>query len=372
MEQRDESRPFVSTVVAFALALTAGVHAQVGVRPADATAPSPCAPPGGACVDRDRVTQSAPPTIEPASAGVAGSLVFPNTRVAANGVGLRDVASGGIDLVGVPPGSTVVAAYLYWCWISLNAPVAGLHDRMTMARVPRIARPGLTGPSLSLAVLRPHSFPGVLVGSGLDPCWNGGGNFVYRADVTTLVDGGDSYVVWLPAGAAGAADYRDPWAFPFPTGPHCEGASLVVVYTNPNESMGTTFIYDAGLAGNMFLADPGTFYTLTGFFHPGNEARWIHVGADGQSGAGYQELHSMGLETTWFQGFPIAGPSSLTDSDWNGAGNKPLALLWDTAGHDVTPYLGFGSVSATIQVNAPVPFTITDCLVPVCNVLWTR
>ncbi|NOT29027.1 MAG: hypothetical protein HOP15_01110 [Planctomycetes bacterium] len=318
--------------------------------------------------------QVLPGALVPARMG-PGPLVFPNTRVAANGIGLRDVACGGIDLVGVAPGSTVVAAYLYWTWISLPVPIPGLHDQMSVARVPRIAKPGLvgpgSGPQLGL-VMRPLSYPGVLVGSGADPCWNGGGNFVYRADVTSLVTRGDSFMVWLPPGAAGQQNYRDPWAFPFPTGPHCEGASLVVVYTNPNEFMGTTYIYDAGLAGNMFLGSPGMFWNLAGFFHPGNEARWINIGADGQSGAGYQELHAMGLETTFFNGVAIAGPGSLTDSDWNGAGNKPLALMWDTSGHDVSQILGPFSNVASIQVVAPPPSVTTDCLVPVCNVLWMR
>lgn len=340
-----------------------------------------CAPAGGACVDLDAPAQALG-TIEPgttlglaqADAGTQRGfpLVFPNTRVAANGVSLRDVSSGGIQLVGIPPGSTVVAAYLYWSWISLPAAVPGLHDTLTMARVPRRVSSPFAASGSAGFVLRPMDFPGVLVGSGADPCWNGGLNLVYRADVSAMVQRGDSFLVWVPPGAAGASNYRDPWAFPFPVGPHCEGATLVVVYTNTSEFMGTTHIYDVGLAGNMFHAWPGTGYNLSGFFHPGNEARWIHVGADGQSGAGYQELHSMGLETTYFQGFPIAGPGSLTDSDWNGAGNKPLAILWDTSGHDVTPYLGPGQVTVNVSVNAPAPSVITDCLVPVCNVLWLR
>lgn len=374
MEHRGTIRFFLPTsIVAAALALSAGVRAQERVHAEPASAPDACAPPGGACVDGRELRPLAPLAIQPANLGPGGFLVFPNTRVAANGVGLRDVASGGIDLVGIPPGSTVVAAYLYWSWISLVTPTPNLHDKMSLARVPRISAPALQGSAFNLGyVMKPVSYVGTLVGAGADPCWNGGGNFVYRADVTATVKQGDSYVVWLSPGAAGQQNYRDPWAFPFPTGPHCEGASLVVVYTNTTEFMGTTYIYDSGLSGNMFLASPGMSYVLSGFFHPGAEARWINVGADGQSGAGYQELHSMGLETTFFNGLPVAGPGSLTDSDWNGAGNKPLALMWDTSGHDVTATMGLGATIATIQVSAPAPFSVTDCLVPICNVLWLR
>jgi hypothetical protein len=139
-----------------------------------------------------------------------------------------------------------------------------------------------------------------------DPCWFGGGNFVYRADVTPFITRGDTYLVWRPTGAAGSRDYSDPWGAPGPVPPLCEGATLVVVYTNGIEPMGVTYIYDAGLAGTMFLADPGLMYGLGGFFYPRTEARWINVGADGQTGIGYPDLDVMGLETTTFAGAPIA------------------------------------------------------------------
>jgi hypothetical protein len=32
----------------------------------------------------------------------------------------------------------------------------------------------------------------------------------------------------------------------------------------------------------------------------------------------------------------------------------------------------FGQTSATVSVNAPAPASVTDCLVPVCNVLWMQ
>jgi hypothetical protein len=82
---------------------------------------------------------------------------------------------------------------------------------------------------------------------------------------------------------------------------------------------------------------------------------------------------------TLFNGFPLAGggsglalPSLYNDSDWNGSANKPLGQLWDTSGHDVTPYLPAGAGVATIQVFDPTMSPLTDCLVPVCNVLWVR
>ncbi len=298
-------------------------------------------------------------------------LVFENTRVAANGGSLRNAASTGIDLIGVPPGSTVVRAYLYWAWASLGAPVPGLHDTMVIARVPRQGKI-VPAPGALLVSLRPRCVTGTLVGAGGDPCWFGGSNFVYRADVTAIVRRGDTYLVWVPTGAAGATDYSDPWSFPGPALPLCEGASLVAVYTHPVEPPGTTYIYDAGLSGAMFFSDPGFAYGLGGFFYPGVEARWIDVGADGQTGAGYLDFFALAQETTTFAGAPIAGPGSVySDSDWNGSGNKPLGQLWDTSGHDATPFLAAGAGAVPITVASPAGAGF-DCLVPVCNVLWLR
>ena len=369
MQRRDKSSYFLpASIAALALALPTSVQAQKDVLH-ETPLPDGCAPGGAACPGSIQAAHVAPEPLLPSRMG-PGVLVYPNTRVVANGTSLRDVAGSAISLVGMPPGSTVVAAYLYWSWISLNTPGVGLHDRMSIARVPRMASAALSGPSLG-AVLRPVSYVGVQVGAGADPCWNGGANYAFRANVTAAIQQGDTFMIWLPPGAAGQQNYRDPWAFPFPTGPHCEGATLVVVYTNTTEFMGTTYIYDVGLAGNMFLASPGTGWTLTGFFYPGAQARWINIAADGQSGAGYEDLSWMGLETTYFNGFAIAGQGSPTDSDWNGSSNKPLALMWDTTGHDVTWLMNFGDVSANIGVAAPAG-TYNDCLVPICNVLWMR
>lgn len=362
----------VSRGIVAVVALALGADAQQSA-PALAPVGGGAVPFGAACADssvRERVSVG---VLQPATATSGFPLVFPLTRVIANGGSLRNASSTGIDLMGIAPGGTVVAAYLYWTWISLNVPMPGLHDTMILGRVPRaVASLAGPGPGTGLSFnIRATSVTGTLVGVGLDPCWSGGSNFVYRADVTALVDRGDTYLVWAPAGAAGTRNYTDPWALP-PVPPLCEGASLVAVYTHPLEPMGTTYIYDSGLAGNMFYGSPGITYFLGGFFHPGFEARWIDIGADGQSGAGYQELHAMGLETSFFNGFSLAGPGSLTDSDWNGSANRPLGLLWDTSGHDVSPYLPLGATSVNVQVIAPPPFVITDCLVPVCNVLWMR
>lgn len=373
-----------SVVLCAALAASASSSQST----APATGPRPELPEPGAdvcarlplgtrCADPDEPMQRLGFPILPGIDDNGVPLVFGGTRVAANGGSLRNCASTGINLVGIPPGSAIVRAYLYWCWASLPAPVPGLHDTMQMALMPVSPSPGPFGLAAPLAC-RARSVRGTLVGVGPDPCWLGGGNFVYRADVTALVTRGGNYTVWIPAGAAGATDWSDPWGLPGPVGPLCEGASLVVVYANPIEPAGTTYLYDGGLAGTMFLSSPGFGYTLTGFAYPGIEARWLHVGADGQQGAGYPDLFDLGLETTVMGGVNIAGggfgvlaPTLYNDSDWNGSANKPLGQLWDTSGHDVTFVLppGAGAIPIAHVSSGGGP---GDCLVAVCDVLWMR
>src|SRR6185503_4999508 len=160
-------------------------------------------------------------------------------------------------------------------------------------------------------------------------CWLGASNWVFRADLTALapavVTAAGTYLLTLPLGAAGATDYTDPWGVPGPVAPLAEGATLVVVYTNGVELMGTTTVYDAGLAGFMFTAFPGLTYTLVGYPVAGFEARWANIGADGQTGAGYPDFPELGWETTFELNFgttiagggPFGMTSAYNDSDWN-------------------------------------------------------
>lgn len=371
-------RPTLSVV---ALLLAAPLRAQ-GPVTAHATPPTD---PGTAL----RVPGAAPANhvalmgpafdVRPGVADDGTALVFPGTRVAANGMSLRQCTSGAINLVGVPPGSVIVRAYLYWQWISLPAPVPGLQDALWIQHTPRVV-PNPAGGLAMPARFRPVRVAGTLVGSGPDPCWLGGANFTYRADVTRIVSGGATYQLWLPAGAAPAADWTDPFSqFSFPPGPYCEGASLVVVYASPSEPPGTTLIYDTGLAGTMFVTTPGISYNLTGFTAPGSESRWINIGGDGQTGAGYGDVFSLGLEMTVFQGLALAGGgagapifSFYNDSDWNGSANKPVGQLWDTSGHEVSAVLPAGSTAASVTVFDPTGSPFADCLVPAANVLWIR
>lgn len=289
---------------------------------------------------------------------VKPSLVYQRTRYDTGGVSLRNQQYGAITIGSIPPDAKVVKAYLYWMWASMAAPVGGLHNQVLFKRI---------SPSLFPAGLAMATMTGLPVGSGLDPCWLGGSNYVYRADVTALVagaglSGGGVYLVALKPGSAGSFDRSDPWGLPGSVAPLAEGASLVVVYQHTTEPMGTVRIYDVGLAGNMFGAVLA--YNLTGLPAGGTLSLWDTIGGDGQAGA--SRLATIASETTTIDLVPVAGPGSpYNDSNWNGSDGRPLPQLWDTHGHDVGLKIGAaGSVAVNFTSGG-------DCLVPAANVTLT-
>ncbi|TAH36563.1 MAG: hypothetical protein EYC70_10830 [Planctomycetota bacterium] len=141
-------------------------------------------------------------TIGPPSLGViAPADVIANSNVQVYGAGLRNRIFASIDVHGLPANTAVLKAYLYWGWASLVAPIAGQHDCLVLRRL-------VVGSVDTNATI----FPGTLVGAGADPCWFGGSNFVYRADVTGYVTGNGTYLAQIckPV-AAGLIDHADPW-----------------------------------------------------------------------------------------------------------------------------------------------------------------
>lgn len=281
---------------------------------------------------------------------------FTTSRYDTGGVSLRNQKYGTITIGSIPPDSAVVKAYLYWMWASLPAPVAGLHNQVIFKRI---------DPALGPTVI----VTGVAVGSGADPCWLGNSNYVYRADVTSQVagvglSGGGVYLVGLKPGSAGSFDRSDPWGPPGAIAPLAEGASLVVIYKNDKEAMGTVRIYDVGLAGNMFST--ALSYNLVGLPIGGTLSLWDTIGGDGQIGASRLAIPVAATETTTIDLVPVAGPgSTYNDSNWNGSDGRPLPQLWDTHGHKVDLPIG---AAGSVAVNFTAGW---DCLVPAANVTLT-
>jgi hypothetical protein len=223
------------------------------------------------------------------------------------GVGLRGVGTGSISLPDLPPGANVVKAYLLWATIGND-----LYPELTLNNTP---------------------ISGSLIGVSANTCWESPHflqNYVYRADVTSRVDGGGEYEIdGLPSDLE--------------TGNDSQGASLIVVYSLPGSSLRTILIND----GAVTLDTVKTTYTdtLSGFWadDPVSEAKITLIVGDGQ------EEYNTGDVT--FNGELIA-----RDEFMGTAGD-----YWDDLTYEVTDYSPISPSTTTIenQLNGSTP----DCLV---------
>ena len=242
----------------------------------------------------------------PAAASVTKTVppAFRHTGAAhvANGVALRNRASGWIHLRGVPVGSTIVAAYLYWNFSDGSA----------------------IGAATASALFDGNRVSGTKVADSADPCWGMAGNHSYRALVTAFVPGtrpNEDYEVSLLGGFTTSG--QNPWSPTEAQTIRAEGATLIVVYSGPTTVGRTVVIYNA-FSGSMFFSGTGSF-TLTG--SPGSgSGLFTMTGADGQRGAGHDNGASN--ETGTFNAAAMSGPPTAA-SDWDGSAGLPLVQLWD-------------------------------------------
>lgn len=329
---------------------------------------------GGKVVESD--TSSEIENLGPISPGqddAGGDLVFENARVVISGVPLRDCQMGGININGIPRGSTVQRAYLYWTWACLDESVEGMHDTVTFGR--------FFPPPRSFDLKR----QGTMVGQGANPCWCGDSfqNVTFRADVTDIVSeiGAGYYGIILAEGAPGSNNYSDAWAGSLFPGcepeaepPLIDGATLVVVYTSNCEPNGRVTLYDNGLTGHMFTPIPGITFDLVHDAAQGNAARIVMANADGQVGLGYGDTFGFTNEKTLVNGAAIAGPGSMyNDSHWNGSNGQPLPQLFDIVGQDLDKgVIDQGALSTNVTIQSDGGPGLSDCVVPVVVALFTR
>lgn len=259
---------------------------------------------------------------------VVPTYEFDRADHVANGVALRNRTSGTISLRGVPLGSDVLLALLYWNFSDGN-PIGSRQQ------------PVLFDGNLIL---------GQKTADSADPGWNMAGNHSYVADVTRFVGHlghpNQDYVVVLVFDDSTSTTGQNPWA-PFEVQTvRAEGATLVVIYRN-SASSGELFVYDT-LSGSEFYGS-GVFY-----LHHTNvsgPAKLTMAGADGQ-------LRVPG-ELTFFDGQQIAG-CPVTNSDWDGSDGWPLPQLWDTHTH---------AVSVSVNPSAVEYQASGDNVVPVVFIL---
>lgn len=243
----------------------------------------------------------------------------------AAGTGMRDLGYGTITIAGIPSGSTVQAAYLFW-------------DELESVSL-NLAQGDFNGTAIT----------GTSIGSGTSPCWPPPNNYAYAADVTAEVSGNGSYS--LSNFASGATDGSDPFVSGSPA-PEAEGATLVVIYANPTSPTTTIQLY----GGASEVGTGAINQTFDDFGTVGSppSVKTTFIVADGQSAAdGGATFNTTALANSEFQG-----------SDPLAVGSYSQGNLWDTETFDVSSLVNAGDTSATAQISSS-----DDCLVWVGQVL---
>lgn len=226
--------------------------------------------------------------------------------VTAAGIGMRGRGTGEIAVADVPAGATVHRAFLYWA---------------TLGNVNTYTSPTLEGQAVD----------GDLIGRSTDTCWGAQNNFVYRADVTSLVDGNGTYsIAGLPNDLTKGND--------------TQGASLVVLYADEREPFRTIVINDGAVSLDLsvhFFTDIVEGYRPD---DPVSEAKVTYLIGDGQ--AKWDE------GSVSFNGEPIAAGvfSGIDGKDWG------------THTFDVTGLAGDAPASTTINNHDPQNPDSPDCL----------
>jgi hypothetical protein len=261
------------------------------------------------------------------------------------GAAMRNIGAGNIAIAGIPGGSSVQAAYLYWNIISDE-------DTFTNA----------------LGYIDGNLIIGSLIGTTYSPCWRNGWSRSYRADVTSWVTT-DPHTYQLTGFASGVTDGRDPWRTK-PVQPLLEGASLVIIYNHSSYPSTTVLLYDGAVMYDYY--DGFVQTTMTGI--PSYQsylayATFIVADAQTSSPAKYALINLKKVTAAVFNG---------TDPKVTG-GRYRLGNLWDTQdastantaarGISVGKYIPAGSSSVTVRLGATQRDGSTDCVVAVAQVL---
>lgn len=253
----------------------------------------------------------------------AGMQLLESTTVqggyVAAGVAMRNRGYGSITLSTIPPGSTVVDAYLLW-------------DVLASSESAGLAQGTFNGTSIT----------GTQVATGATPCWPPTNNYSYVANIAGLVAGNGSYS--LSGFASGVTNGQDPWTAGS-TEPDLEGATLVITYANAaSPETGVQLYAGATMTEGDLLSQTMTGFTAT----TAPSAETTFIVADGQSAPdGGATFNSTALPNSEFQG-----------QDPQAGANYSNGNLWDTESFDVSSLVTAGADTATATVQGG-----PDCLV---------
>lgn len=290
--------------------------------------------PVGLAFAAEGVTDKRNASLEEIKLSISPSFTLKDADHVINGIALRNRTSGWIPLRGIPIGSTVQQAFLYY----------NFSDGSEI------------GNRRSSVLFDGNLVEGTKTADNTDPCWGMAGNHTYRADVTSLIPAtnpnGD-YEVVIDFNKRTSTTGQNPWSPIEPQTKRLEGATLVVVFSNESTIGKEVLIYDA-LTGSEFSGS--ATFTLS---HPALSGNGLFSmsGADGQRGGGHD--NAVSNETGTFNGTQFSGPP-VAASDWDGSAGWPLPQLWDVHTHIV-------KLAGTCSI---VKYTANgDCLVPVVFIL---
>jgi hypothetical protein len=282
---------------------------------------------------------------------------------AAAGAGTANAGFGTIRMRGVPPGSVVVRALLYWGTITANPP-----------------------PATTTAIFNGVAVTGQLIGSSsqLMNCYIlAGATFAaYRANVRTLIPPAINVDYSVSGLASAVTNGRDAFSctFPFspPQMPFPEGASLVILYSHIATSFNSrTYLHEGvfTVTGNV------TFTHNLSPVLPGHTLlKHSRLGGDGQVGC---SLFSIGSATSEMTSIgdtlspltQIKGPGSTfnTDGDFNGYDGASLNQLWDTHTDSFGAINNAGTLITPGVSQYLVRYSgVGDCFVPIVHILTVR
>jgi hypothetical protein len=233
------------------------------------------------------------------------------------GVGVRGRGTGAINMAGVPADADVLGAYLYW---------ETLGD-------------GRSG------TFRGNAIVGTALGTAGSPCWPQPTITVYRADVLRFlpVDANGRFI------ANGSHVVTFPDSGDFSTAPSTEGASLVVIYSDPGLAFRSVVIYDGAFTVNG--TQPQFNLTVRGFGQSSSanpQSKMTHIVGDGQTGPGFSDR-------LLINGVIVGDP--------NDAFKGAQGPLWDNLTIDTSGLVGTNSSQITTAVdNTPFIQQGFDCL----------
>jgi hypothetical protein len=247
---------------------------------------------------------------EPGLAGQALAGLKYYTRVTqkgfyvASGVGMANLGYGTIEIPPLPPDSIVSRAYLFWGIIGTKTEHGFNYARGTF---------------------NGHVITGTLIGTTRPSSWYGPDNkyYAYRADVRAYVNhtGTGSYP--LSGFASGSFNGEDPWLqapYTAITYPLLDGASLVIIYSNPRYPTTSIQIYNGA---SLLNSATKSHLSITGVNAavPSGLATTTFIAGEGV----YESI-----ATADFLATPLP-TITLTGLDPNGKGtNYSKGNFWDT------------------------------------------